>query len=72
MIERLNNGKSRYLRMEEIREHKKQVRNEKIVLAIASVFILVLTITFLSNQGKQAVENCVNMGYSKEYCIKGL
>ena len=38
------------------------------LIAIIALILIILTITFSNNLTKDAVENCTQKGYSKEYC----
>ena len=38
------------------------------LIAVVALILIILTITFSNNLTKDAVENCTQKGYSKEYC----
>ena len=35
---------------------------------LIAVILIILTVTFSNNLTKDAVENCIQKGYSKEFC----
>ena len=66
----LKKNKERYTeRLKQQRERiKKEQREEKIIIACASILILLLLFKVMSNMNKDSINSCVNQGYLQEFC----
>ena len=51
---------------------KKWVKDALLIASIILIFIAVLIIDGNTPAQQEAINNCMNQGYSKEYCKKGL
>lgn len=70
----LKENRERYnQRLKEQRERiKKEKRKELIIVASASILILVLLFKVMINMTDEAVDKCEKLGYSHSTCISNL
>lgn len=51
---------------------KKWVKEALLVLVILLAMLLILIVDGTTPEQEEAINNCMEQGYSKEYCEKGL
>lgn len=51
---------------------KKWVKEALLVLAILLAMLLILFVDGITPEQEEAINNCMDQGYSREYCEKGL
>lgn len=67
----LKENHERYVerKKEQDERNKKEQRKTLIIVSIASIFILTLTFKTMFNMKDNAIENCVEKGYSRTTCM---
>ena len=67
----LRENHERYVerKKEQDERNKKEQRKTLIIVSIASIFILTLTFKTMFNMKDNAIENCVEKGYSRTTCM---
>ena len=51
---------------------KKWVKQALVIGLILSIISAILTLDGITTEQEEAINNCMNQGYSREYCEKGL
>ena len=51
---------------------KKWVKDAILIVSIILVMVLVLVLDGITTEQEEAINNCMEQGYSREYCEKGL
>lgn len=67
----LKENHERYIerKKEQDERNKKEQRKTLIIVSIVSIFILTLTFKTMFNMKDNAIENCVEKGYSRTTCM---
>lgn len=67
----LKENHERYVerKKEQDERNKKEQRKTLIIVSIVSIFILTLTFKTMFNMKDNAIENCVEKGYSRTTCM---
>lgn len=67
----LKENHERYVerKKEQDERNKKEQRKTLIIVSIVSIFILTLTFKTMLNMKDNAIENCVEKGYSRQFCV---
>lgn len=67
-----NYEKTRLEKIKRNEQAKKELKKEKILTFVIAVFILAMTVMWLRNINNKMISNCTDLGYSIEYCERGI
>lgn len=72
---KINKFKTRKLIEKKKEEQLKKEKKERFIVTIVSLLIIVMVIYFIATCNKmldKSVNNCMNLGYTQDYCYKKL